>query len=83
MPPRAYPSRVSDPNAPILVGEFQSELEASFVVDRLAEAGVQAWTTGALTAGMRAEAPGRVRVLVRAVDAGAAKAALSDNAEGT
>ncbi len=70
-----------DPNAPVVVGEFESELAASFVVERLAEADVRAWTTGALTAGMRAEAPGRVRVLVRAVDAERARAALADGSQ--
>ncbi len=71
-----------DPNAPVVVGEFDSELAASFVVETLKEAGVQSWTTGALTAGLRAEAPGRVRVLVRSQDAEAAKAALREDAEG-
>ncbi|MEZ6241638.1 MAG: DUF2007 domain-containing protein [Phycisphaerales bacterium] len=70
-----------DPNAPVEVGEFRSELEASFVVQQLEEAGIKAWTTGALTAGMRAEAPGFVRVYVRAVDAEAARGALREDVQ--
>jgi len=71
-----------DPNAPVEVGEFRTELEASFVVQALAEAGIKAWTTGALTAGMRAEAPGFVKVLVRASDAAAAREALREDEAG-
>lgn len=67
-----------DPNVPVMVGEFRTELEASFVVQKLEDHGVRAWTTGELTAGMRAEAPGWVRVLVRASDADRAREALGD-----
>lgn len=71
----------SDPNAPVMVGEFRTELEASFIVQKLEDHGVRAWTTGELTAGMRAEAPGWVKVLVRAVDADRAREALGDEDE--
>lgn len=71
----------SDPNEPVTVGEFASELEASFIVSALDVAGVPAWITGQLTAGFRAEAPGRVRVLVRSSDAERAREALIDGAD--
>lgn len=67
-----------DPNEPVIVGEFESELEAGFVKTRLEDAGVPAWLTGQLTAGFRAEAPGRVRVLVRSSDVERAREALRE-----
>ncbi len=71
-----------EPNDPVIVGEFESELEANFIVSRLADAGIPAWVTGQLTAGFRAEAPGRVRVLVRTSDAERAREALREDADG-
>lgn len=72
----------SDPNEPVVVGEFDNELQANFIVTRLEEAGVPAWVTGQHTAGFRAEAPGRVRVLVRAVDVDRAREALREDDAG-
>ncbi len=68
-----------DPNQPVVVGDFATELEASFIVSALDVAGVPAWVTGQITAGFRAEAPGRVRVLVRASDAEKAREALIEH----
>lgn len=72
-----------DPNEPVVVGEFENELAANLVVTRLEDAGIPSWVTGQLTAGFRAEAPGRVRVLVRAVDAERALEALREDETGS
>ncbi len=53
-----------------------SEIEANLIVAALAEHGIEARAVGGLTAGFRTEAPGMVRVLVRAADEADAAAVI-------
>jgi type III secretory pathway lipoprotein EscJ len=46
----------------------RTETEAAVILAALREAGIDAQTEGGLTSALRAEAPGEVRVLVRASD---------------
>ncbi|MGB0767724.1 MAG: putative signal transducing protein [Phycisphaeraceae bacterium] len=57
---------------------FPSEVEATMIADELKREGIQAEPAGILTAGFRAEAPGRVKVLVHKSDLEKAKALLDD-----
>ena len=66
---------------PVVVAEYASELEAGFAKSRLDEAGIESRTVGGHTAGFRAEAPGRVRLLVHKSDFERARALLSDEEE--
>ena len=53
---------------PILVAEFPTEALAAIFVATLREEGIEAVTTGGMTAGFRAEAPGMVLVQVHEKD---------------
>jgi len=57
---------------------FPSEIEATLVADELKREGIQAEPAGTLTGGFRAEAPGRVKVLVHENDLEQAKALLDE-----
>ncbi len=46
----------------------EDEIEATLIAQSLEESGIKATTTGAFTAGFRAEAPGYVNVIVSAKD---------------
>lgn len=55
----------TDPHAPQVLASLYAETEAAMIVAALADHGVEASTTGGITAGFRAEAPGRVDIIVR------------------
>jgi len=55
-----------------------TEVEATILVARLAEVGIEAWIEGGLAAGFRAEAPGGARVLVHRRDLERAGALLQE-----
>ncbi len=57
---------------------FPSEIEATTIAAELKREGIQAEAAGTLTAEFRAEAPGRVKVLVHARDLERAKELLED-----
>lgn len=57
---------------------FPTEVEATMVADELKREGIQAEPAGILTAGFRAEAPGRVKVLVHETDLAKAKTLLDE-----
>jgi hypothetical protein len=59
----------TDPDRPIVLATFPTELLASLLVGQLRDEGILTEMSGALTAGFRAEAPGGVHVLVRTKDA--------------
>lgn len=69
---------------PILLAEFPTEALAAIFVATLSEEGIEAVTTGGMTAGFRTEAPGMVRVLVHAADESKARELLDAfrNSEG-
>ncbi|MEM1445370.1 MAG: DUF2007 domain-containing protein [Planctomycetota bacterium] len=56
----------ADPSEPVTLCMLNSEVQASMLVAELNAAGIFAVASGGLTAGFRAEAPGRVKVLVPA-----------------
>jgi len=53
-----------DEKAPVVLTSVSSELEGMLIVGKLEGEGILAKAAGALTAGWRAEVPGRVQVLV-------------------
>ena len=68
----------TDPNNPEVLVSVPSDAEAVGIVAALAAHGIQAFTTGGLTAGFRAEAPGNVNVVVKQADFAQAKLALAE-----
>ncbi|MFN3167483.1 MAG: putative signal transducing protein [Phycisphaeraceae bacterium] len=67
-----------DDDSVVTLAFFPSEIEATMIADELKREGIQAEPAGLLTAGFRAEAPGRVKVLVHAKDLARAKELLDD-----
>lgn len=57
---------------------FETEIEATMIVEELRIEGVEAQASGLLTAGFKAEAPGRVKVLVHENDLAQAQELLDD-----
>lgn len=55
-----------DESKGVRLGDFPSEVEAMMIASGLNERGIEARVVGGATAGFRAEAPGRARVLVHA-----------------
>lgn len=67
----------SDDNI-VTLAFFPTEVEATMIADELKREGIQAEPAGILTAGFRAEAPGRVKVLVHQKDFDKAKGLLDE-----
>ncbi len=65
-----------DPDRVVVLTAAQTEAEGAMIVAALEAQGVQAQTTGALTSGFRAEAPGGVQVIVRYADLEQAQSVL-------
>ena len=61
-------SSSSDPNNPVTLTRFKSEVEAVALLAALAEMDIQGTTTGSFTTGFRTEAPGDIAVIVRQCD---------------
>ncbi len=61
-------SSAADPNGPVTLARFTSEIDAVAILAALAEIGIQGTTTGSFTAGFLTEAPGDVSVIVRQSD---------------
>ncbi|MDZ4754525.1 MAG: DUF2007 domain-containing protein [Phycisphaerae bacterium] len=60
----------------VIAGMFEHEWEASLMRETLLAAGIPCTVAGGLTGSFRAEAPGRVKLLVREHDLERAKLAL-------
>lgn len=67
-----------DPNKPVVLTTRPTEARAALIVAALDEHGVKAEATGGFSAGLRAAAPGEVRILVRACDLEKARDALRE-----
>ena len=67
---------MTDHSEPITLAAFPDELYAQMLVDALSDQGIMAEVAGGITGGFRAEAPGMVKVLVRASDKQRAEAYL-------
>jgi hypothetical protein len=65
-------------SSPGLLLSVATEAEAASIVTALAEYGIEALTTGGVTAGFKAEAPGSVQILVRSADLEQAQQALAE-----
>jgi hypothetical protein len=65
-----------DPNRPVILTTVPTEQEAALLAAALEGRGIKTQRTGDLTSGLRAEAPGEVRILVRQRDLAEAQAAL-------
>jgi hypothetical protein len=65
-----------DPNNPVILMSASSEMEAAPIVSALREEGIEVTTTGDLTSGFRAYAPGEVQLIVRQRDLEQARAAV-------
>ena len=65
-------------DAVVTLAFFPSEIEATMIADELKREGIQAEPAGLLTAGFRAEAPGKVKVLVHQSDLPRAKQLLDE-----
>ena len=65
-----------DPNRPVILTTVPTEQEAALLAAALERHGIRTQRTGDLTSGLRAEAPGEVRILVRQSDLAKAQAAL-------
>ena len=59
-----------------------TEVEAAMIVDALKDEGIDASAEGGLTAGLRAEVPGDVRVIVRHEDIDKAQKVLAEYEKG-
>lgn len=68
---------MTDHSEPITLAFFPDEMYAQMLVNALSDEGIMAQVAGGLTGGFRAEAPGMVKVLVRAADAEQAKGVFS------
>ncbi len=68
----------SDPQSPTVLTTTASDIEAAAIVTALSAHGIEARTTGGYTAGFRAEAPGRIQVVVRAADLAEAQVILAE-----
>ncbi len=68
----------NDKNRPVTLLEVPSSTEAAMAVSVLEAHDIEATTAGDFTAGFIAEAPGRVRVLVKQSDLARAQLTLSD-----
>jgi len=66
----------AEPNHPEVLTTAANDLEAAPLLAALAELGIETTSTGSFTADFRAEAPGRVRIVVKHEDLARAKEAL-------
>ena len=66
----------------VVLTSVLTEPEAAMIVAALKQDDIDAVTEGALPSGMRAEAPGDVRILVRRADVDLAKARLIEYRKG-
>ncbi|MEN6405112.1 MAG: DUF2007 domain-containing protein [Thermoguttaceae bacterium] len=66
----------ADPNRPEVLLSISNEIEASAIVNALADHGIRAMAVGGYIAGFRAEAPSSVAVIVSLSDFDRAKQAL-------
>lgn len=76
-------SAAPDPTAPVTIATPNTEFEAGILKSTLEAEGIPSWVLGGLTSGFRAEAPGKTKLVVRAVDAELARAILEDYESGS
>lgn len=67
---------MADPNAAVVLTQVSTEAEAAMIAAMLQGQGIDTQTSGELTSGFRAEAPGGVKILVRQSDLDRAREAM-------
>ena len=72
---------MADPNDPVVLTKVSTEAEAAMIAAMLEGQGIDTQTSGELTSGFRAEAPGGVKVLVRQSDLDRAREAMQQCSE--
>lgn len=65
----------------VLLTSVPNEQQSALIVCTLNDQGIEAKTEGEFTAGFKAEAPGDVKIFVRAEDAVMAKSILEDSSK--
>jgi hypothetical protein len=70
-----------EPNHPEVLTTSANDLEAAPLFAALEELGIEATSTGSFTADFRAEAPGRVRIVVKHEDLARARKVLEEIGE--
>ncbi len=73
----------TEPNSPEFLISVRNDLEATPLLAALSTFGIEATRTGSFTADFRAEAPGRVNIVVKHSDLARAKEALEEINEGS
>ena len=63
---------------PVTVGQYATEIQATFAANMLREAGIRCEVLGGSSSGFKAESPGYVRLLVSQNDASRARTLLED-----
>lgn len=63
---------------PVTVGQYPTEIQATFAANMLREAGIRCEVLGGASSGFKAESPGYVRLLVSANDETKARALLEE-----
>lgn len=79
-PERVTPRPGGDPAhpEPVTVGQYPTEIQATFAANMLREAGIRCELVGAASSGFKAESPGYVRLLVSQNDEAQARAMLEE-----
>ncbi len=72
---------MADANDPVVLTRVPTEAEAAMIAAMLEGQGIDTQTSGELTSGFRAEAPGSVSVLVRQADLDRAREVLQEPRE--
>ncbi|NRA57475.1 MAG: DUF2007 domain-containing protein [Phycisphaerales bacterium] len=70
----------SDPKhpEPVIIGQYPTEIQASFAMNALREAGIRCEMVGGASSGFKAESPGYVRLLVPETEVEKARQILAD-----
>lgn len=63
---------------PVTVGQYPTEIQATFAANMLREAGIRCEVVGGASSGFKAEAPGYVRLMVSTNDETKARALLEE-----
>lgn len=68
----------ADHPEPVTIGQYPTEIQATFAANMLREAGIRCELLGGASSGFKAESPGYVRIMVSGADAERARQMLED-----
>lgn len=63
---------------PVIIGQYPTEIQATFAANMLREAGIRCELLGGASSGFKAETPGYVRLLVSQLDEAKARELLEE-----